>query len=97
MIIINNNQDFVCSHLSEIGCSIEYFDSNEELEIFIAHQGADVEHSEAQYGILEKNYSKLDVSRIEEMVKRTFATSRAYEVMKLNFANSDKPLDHFFE
>jgi pyrroloquinoline quinone (PQQ) biosynthesis protein C len=70
---------------------------NEELEIFIAHQGADVEHSEAQYGILEKNYSKLDVSRIEEMVKRTFATSRAYEVMKLNFANSDKPLDHFFE
>ena len=42
---------------------------DDELEIFIAHQGADVEHSDAQYAILEKNYSKLDPSRIEKMVK----------------------------
>jgi len=70
--------------------------SEEELEIFIAHQGADVEHSDAQYGILEKNYSNLDPARIEKMVKRTFGTSRAYEEMKLKFANSDKPLNSFF-
>ena len=69
--------------------------SEEELEIFIAHQGADVEHSDAQYGILEKNYSNLDPARIEKMVKRTFGTSRAYEEMKLKFANSDKPLNSF--
>ncbi len=70
--------------------------NEDELEIFIAHQGADVEHSDAQYGILEKNYSKLDPAKIEQMVKRTFNTSRAYEEMKLKFANLDKPLNNFF-
>ena len=70
--------------------------NNDELEIFIAHQGADIEHSEAQYDILERNSSKMDLSKIQEMVKRTFATSKAYEQMKLKFASSDKPLNHFF-
>ena len=70
--------------------------NDDELEIFIAHQGADVEHSEAQYGILEQNSSKMDLSNIEKMVKRTFATSKAYEEMKLKLANLDKPLNHFF-
>lgn len=70
--------------------------SDEELEIFIAHQGADVEHSDAQYAILDKNYSKLDPKKIEQMVKRTFATSKGYEKMKLKFANLDKPLNYFF-
>ena len=69
---------------------------DDELEIFIAHQGADVEHSDAQYAILEKNYSKLDPSRIEKMVKRTFGTSKGYEKMKLEFAKSGKPLNQFF-
>ena len=40
--------------------------------------------------------SKMDLSKIQEMVKRTFATSKAYEQMKLKFASSDKPLNHFF-
>lgn len=70
--------------------------NEEELEIFIAHQGADIEHSDAQYAILDKNYSKLDPTKIEHIVKRTFGTSRAYEDMKLKFANLDKPLNHFF-
>ena len=70
--------------------------NNEELEIFIAHQSADIEHSEAQYDILERNLSKIDLSKIEKTVKRTFATSKAYEEMKLKFAGSDKPLNHFF-
>ena len=70
--------------------------TDEELEIFIAHQGADVEHSDAQYAILDKNYDKLDVARIEQMVKRTFGTSKAYEQMKLKLANTDKPIDQFF-
>jgi hypothetical protein len=70
--------------------------SDEELEIFIAHQGADVEHSDAQYAILDKNYSKLDPKKIEQMVKRTFDTSRGYEKMKLKFAKLDKPLNQFF-
>ncbi len=70
--------------------------TEKELEIFIAHQGADVEHSDAQYAILDKNFSKLDPTRIEHMVKRTFATSKAYEKMKLKLASSDKPLSQFF-
>jgi len=70
--------------------------TDEELEIFIAHQGADVEHSDAQYAILDKNYSNLDPAKIEEMVKRTFGTSKGYEQMKLKFANLDKPLTEFF-
>lgn len=70
--------------------------SDEELEIFIAHQGADVEHSDAQYAILDKNYSKLDPKKIEQMVKRTFGTSKGYEEMKLKFAKLDKPLNQFF-
>lgn len=71
--------------------------NNEELEIFIAHQDADVEHSEAQYSILDKNQSKMDLVKIEEMVRRTFATSKAYEEMKLKFAKSDKILGEFFQ
>ena len=70
--------------------------TDEELEIFIAHQGADVEHSDAQYAILDKNYSKINPAKIEEMVKRTFGTSKGYEQMKLKFANLDKPLTEFF-
>ena len=70
--------------------------TDEELEIFIAHQGADVEHSDTQYAILDKNFSKLDPKRIEHMVKRTFATSKAYEQMKLKLASLDKPLNQFF-
>ncbi len=71
--------------------------TEEELEIFIAHQGADVEHSEAQYSILEKNFSKIDPARIKHMVERTFRTSKGYEKMKLEFAKSGKPLDQFFQ
>ena len=70
--------------------------ADEELEIFIAHQGADVEHSDAQYAILEKNFDKLDPAKIEQMVKRTFGTSKAYEQMKLKLANTDKPINQFF-
>tara|TARA_B100000963_G_scaffold293016_1_gene263331 strand:- start:9296 stop:10003 length:708 start_codon:yes stop_codon:yes gene_type:complete len=70
--------------------------TDEELEIFIAHQGADVEHSDAQYAILDKNFSKLDPARIKYMVERTFATSKAYEKMKLKLASLDKPLSQFF-
>lgn len=70
--------------------------TDEELEIFIAHQGADVEHSDAQYAILEKNFDKLDPAKVEQMVKRTFGTSKAYEQMKLKLANTDKPLNQFF-
>ena len=69
--------------------------TDEELEIFIAHQGADVEHSE-NYSILEKNFSKIDPARIKHMVERTFGTSKGYEKMKLEFAKSE-PLDQFFQ
>lgn len=66
--------------------------TEEELEIFIAHQGADVEHSEAQYQILERNMSNINLDELNSMVKRTFSTSRGYEKMKLKYANLDQPL-----
>ena len=71
--------------------------NDKELEIFIAHQGADVEHSEAQYAILEKNFSKIDPARIKRMVERTFQTSKGYDKMKLEFARSGKSLDQLFQ
>tara|TARA_B100000123_G_C25695640_1_gene412913 strand:+ start:345 stop:1055 length:711 start_codon:yes stop_codon:yes gene_type:complete len=71
--------------------------NEEELEIFIAHQGADIEHSDAQYEILEKNIANIDLDEVDNMVKRTFATSRGYERMKLKFANLDKPLSSFIK
>ena len=48
-----------------------------------------------QFSLNSYNFD-LDPARIEKMVKRTFGTSRAYEEMKLKFANSDKPLNSFF-
>ena len=71
--------------------------SDHELEIFIAHQGADVEHSEAQYAIIEDNADKIDIDNVNEMIERTFKTSKAYDKFKLEFAMSDKPLDSFIE
>ena len=71
--------------------------THEELEIFIAHQGADVEHSEAQYKILEDNFSKINENSINTMVKRTFDTSKGYEEMKLKFAKLNEPLSSFLE
>ena len=88
-----------------VSCNIKIFEleykkrgfNEEELEIFIAHQGADIEHSDAQYEILEKNIANIDLDEVDNMVKRTFATSRGYERMKLKFANLDKPLSSFIK
>ena len=71
--------------------------NNDELELFIAHQGADVEHSEAQYQILIDNEKIIDFDEVEKMVTRTFNTSKEYDRIKLLFANEDKDISSYFE
>jgi hypothetical protein len=68
--------------------------TDEELELFIAHQDADVEHSQAQFDILERNISRVDLDNVKVMLKRTFDTSRAYDRMKRVLAESDHDLEH---
>lgn len=71
--------------------------NTEELELFIAHQDADVEHSEAQFDILERNAHRIDVEKVKVMLKRTFDTSRAYDRMKRVLAESSAPLEDLVE
>ena len=71
--------------------------NKDELEIFIAHQDADVHHSESQNNILIKNIDKIDLNIVDEMVIRTFNTSKAYDKMKLEFANQNSEISSYFE
>lgn len=71
--------------------------SKDELEIFIAHQDADVHHSESQNEILVKNIDKIDLNIVDKMVTRTFNTSKAYDKMKLEFANQNSEISSYFE
>jgi len=67
--------------------------SDEELELFIVHKEADVDHSDAQFDILERNRAKFDEAKIAGMVKRTFKTSRGYDTVKLKLAETDFELE----
>jgi hypothetical protein len=69
--------------------------SEDELELFIVHKDADVDHSTTQFDILEKNRGHIDLARMSMMVDRTFATSRGYDGVKLQFAQQDRPLSEF--
>ncbi len=71
--------------------------NTEELELFIAHQDADIEHSEAQFDILERNIDRIDIPKVKAMLKRTFDTSRAYDRMKRVLAESDASLEDLVE
>ncbi len=68
--------------------------NDDELELFIAHKSADVEHSQAQLRILERNKERIDFDRVRTMLERTFATSRGYDRMKRVLAESDQPLEN---
>jgi len=71
--------------------------SDDELELFIVHKGADIEHSEAQFDILERNKHHMDLDKIAAMVRRTFGTSKAYDGMKLELAESSADLSELVE
>lgn len=71
--------------------------SDDELELFIVHKGADIDHSEAQFDILNRNQSQISVKEIDTMLQRTFKTSWGYDDMKLKFALSNRPLTDFIE
>lgn len=71
--------------------------NTEELELFIAHQDADVEHSEAQFDILERNIDRINIPQVKVMLKRTFDTSRAYDRMKRVLAESSESLEDLVE
>lgn len=67
--------------------------NDDELELFIAHKSADVEHSQAQLDILERNEDRIDIDRMRQMLERTFTTSRGYDRMKKVLAESGQPLE----
>lgn len=71
--------------------------SEDELELFIVHQGADVDHSNAQFEILEKNKSRYDLNALRKSVTRTFGTSKGYDAAKLELAMRECPLTDLIE
>ncbi len=62
--------------------------SDEELELFIVHKGTDIDHSEAQFEVLEKNRARLDEGKLVKILTRTFNTSRGYDTAKLRLAET---------
>jgi len=71
--------------------------SEEELELFIVHKDADVDHSEAQFDVLERNRHRFDEKKMVAMLTRTFNTSRAYDAAKLRLAASNCKLADLVE
>lgn len=70
--------------------------SDDELELFIVHKSADVDHSEAQFGILERNSDKMDEGILVDVLRRTFKTSVAYDALKRKFAlDQNTKLEHY--
>lgn len=63
--------------------------SDEELELFIVHKDADVDHSDAQFDILERKAEFIDRDLVRQMLQRTFNTSRGYDTVKLKLAEID--------
>jgi hypothetical protein len=71
--------------------------SDEELELFIVHKGADIDHSNAQFDILERRAGKLDPDALREIVSRTFVTSKNYDAEKLKLAELNCSLRELIE
>ena len=63
--------------------------SDDELELFIVHKDADVDHSEAQFDILNRKAEFIDEAKVREMLDRTFKTSRGYDTVKLKLAETE--------
>lgn len=71
--------------------------NDEELELFIVHKGADIDHSEAQFDVLEKNRHRFDADSLVAILTRTFNTSRGYDTAKLRLAESNSNLSDLIE
>jgi len=71
--------------------------SDEELELFIVHKGADVDHSNAQFDILERIAGDFDQVKLKAAVRRTFMTSKNYDAAKLKLAETDCPLGELID
>jgi hypothetical protein len=67
--------------------------NDDELELFIVHKGADIDHSEAQFDILQRKADLIDGDRVRQMLQRTFNTSRGYDTLKLRLAETECGLD----
>lgn len=66
--------------------------SEEELELFIVHKGADIDHSDAQFDILERNEKRFSRDTLRAAIVRTFKTSKAYDAEKLVLAERNVEL-----
>lgn len=69
----------------------------EELELFIVHKGTDVDHSEAQFEVLERNRARIDEGKLVKILTRTFNTSRGYDRAKLRLAETNCTLADLVE
>jgi len=71
--------------------------SEDELELFVVHKEADVGHSDAQFDILERNADRLDADHVAAMVRRTFNTSKGYDTVKRDLAETNCSLSDLIE
>jgi hypothetical protein len=58
----------------------------EEVETYTVHKAADVWHSNAGYQVLTEHQGAFDIASVADAVRRVFATSLAYDTMKLELA-----------
>lgn len=62
--------------------------SAEEVETYTVHKGVDILHSDAGFQVLADHQDAFDVKGVADAVKRVFATSLAYDTMKLELATA---------
>lgn len=58
----------------------------DEVETYTVHKAADVWHSSAGFRVLADHQAAFDVGHVADAVRRVFATSLAYDGMKLELA-----------
>ena len=62
--------------------------SVEEVETYTVHKGVDVWHAGAGFEVLAEHRDAFDIERVADAVQRVFATSVAYDTMKLELAQA---------
>ena len=68
--------------------------SAEEVQTYAVHKTADVWHSGAGFQVLTEHLDAFDIEGVAEAVKQVFATSLAYDTMKLELARTDDIHQH---
>ena len=62
--------------------------SLDEVETYTVHKAVDVWHAGAGFQVLAEHRDAFDIERVADGVQRVFATSVAYDMMKLELAQA---------